>query len=65
MPLAVAVIHEAKDWGQQNYGMNQGQMVSKYLQGLLKLEYVTTAPPALVFRVSFGGGDLIIDLVDL
>jgi hypothetical protein len=64
-PLAVAVIHEARSWGQQNFGLNQGQMVAKYLQGQLTVAYVPTAPPSLIFRVSYGGGHVIIDLVDL
>lgn len=65
MPLAVMVIHEARSWGQQNYGMNQGQMVVKYLQGLLTIEFVSTSPPSLTFRVRFGGGDIMVVIDDL
>jgi hypothetical protein len=65
MPLAVAVIREARSWGQQNFGLNQGQMIVKYLQGQLTVDYVPTAPPSLIFRVSYAGGDLIVVLVDL
>lgn len=64
-PLAVAVIHEARAWGQQNYGLNQGQMIVKYFQGSLTVEYVPTVPPSLVFRLRYGGSDVIVVLVDL
>ena len=65
MPLAVAVIREAREWGQQTFGLNQGQMIGKYLQGALTIEYIPTAPPSLIFRVSYGGGILIVGLEDL
>ncbi len=65
MPLAVMVIHEARTWGQQNFGMNQGQMVAKYLQGLLTIEFVSTSPPSLTFRVRLGGGDVMVILDDI
>jgi hypothetical protein len=65
MPLAVAVIREAREWGMQNFGLNQGQMIQKYFQGQLTVEYVPTAPPSLIFRVSYGGGIVIISLEDL
>jgi hypothetical protein len=65
MPLAVVVIHEARSWGQQNFGMNQGQMIQKYFQGQLTIEFVSTSPPSLTFRVRFGGGDVMVILDDI
>ncbi len=64
MPLAVAAIREARAWGMQNFGLNQGQMLVKYLQGQLTVEYVSTAPPSLTFRVSYSGGIAIVILQD-
>ncbi|MFN8395218.1 MAG: hypothetical protein U0176_11265 [Bacteroidia bacterium] len=66
MPLAVAVIREAREWGQQTFGLNQGQMIGKYLQGALTIEYIPTAPPSLIFRVGeLWGRDTIVGLEDL
>lgn len=65
MPLVVAAIREARTWGMQNFGLNQGQMLVKYLQGQLTVEYISTAPPTLTFKISFGGGIAIILLEDL
>lgn len=63
-PLAMRVIHEAREWGMANFGLSQGQMVQKYNQGLLTIEYLYTAPPTLTFKVSFGGGLCIIVIED-
>jgi hypothetical protein len=60
LPLAVVVIHEARAWGMQNFGLNQGQMLQKYFQGQLTVEFVSTSPPSLTFRVRYGGGDIIV-----
>lgn len=60
LPLAVMVIHEARAWGMQNFGLNQGQMLQKYFQGQLTVEFVSTSPPSLTFRVRYGGGDIIV-----
>lgn len=65
LPLAVVVIHEARAWGMQNFGLNQGQMIQKYFQGQLTVEFVSTSPPSLTFMVKFGGGDVIVVIVDL
>jgi hypothetical protein len=64
-PVAVAVIREARSWGQQTCGLNQGQMIQKYFQGLLTVEFVSTSPPSMTFRVSFGGNVIFIILEDL
>jgi hypothetical protein len=53
--VSLAAIYKARDWGQQNFGLNYGQMVAKYVQGQLTVTYVSVAPPSLVFRVSYGG----------
>jgi hypothetical protein len=52
--LAAKVIFEARAWGQQQFGLNYGQMLQKYSQGLLTIQYLSTAPPTLMFRVSYG-----------
>ncbi|MFN8394218.1 MAG: hypothetical protein U0176_06025 [Bacteroidia bacterium] len=63
--VALAAIYKAREWGQQNFGLNYGQMVAKYAQGQLTVTYVSVAPPMLVFRVRYGGGniDVILDNV--
>ena len=55
-PLAVRVIRESRAWGQA-LGLNQGQMIHQYNQGLLTIEYLATTPPPpfLMFRVVYGG----------
>jgi hypothetical protein len=53
--LAHAVIWEAREWGRQNFNLNYGQMISKYVQGQLTIEYLSVAPPMLFFRVSYSG----------
>ncbi|MBK9451001.1 MAG: hypothetical protein IPN95_16660 [Bacteroidetes bacterium] len=53
--LAANVIWEARGWGQQTFSLNYGQMLQKYSQGQLTLEYLSTSPPSLTFRVRFGG----------
>ncbi len=59
--LAMDVIWEARPWGQQQFGLSYGQLLQKYAQGSLTLEYISTAPPTLAFRVRFGG--LSIDVI--
>ncbi len=60
MPLAVMTIHEAKDWGMQNFGLSQGQMLQRYFTGQLTITYISTSPPSLTFRVSYGGLSIIV-----
>ncbi len=61
--LAADVIWDARAWGMQNFGLSYGQMLQKYGQGQLTLQYVSTSPPTLLFRVRFGGLniDVIVD----
>jgi hypothetical protein len=56
--LAMDVIWEARPWGQQQFGLSYGQLLQKYAQGSLTLEYISTAPPTLTFRVRYGGGNI-------
>ncbi len=58
--LAMDVIWEARTWGLQQFGLSYGQMLQKYAQGSLTLEYISTAPPSLTFRVRYGGIDVLI-----
>ena len=58
--LAADIIWEARAWGQQNFGLSYGQMLQKYAQGSLTLTYISTAPPTLTFRVSYGGLSVIV-----
>lgn len=60
--LAVAVVIKARDWGQQNFGLSLGQMLQKYNQGLLTVEFAYTSPPSLTFIVRYGGGQVIITI---
>lgn len=60
--VSLAAIYKARDWGQQTFGLNFGQMVAKYAQGQLTVSYVSVAPPSLVFRVSYGGFGIIVIL---
>jgi hypothetical protein len=52
--LAADVIWEARTWGQQNFSLSYWQMLQKYAQGQLTLEYISTTPPTLTFRVRYG-----------
>jgi hypothetical protein len=63
-PLALRVVREARQWGQQNFGLNLGQMIQKYMIGELTVELVATSPPSLTFRVSYGGSIAIVQLED-
>jgi hypothetical protein len=58
--LAADVIWEARSWGQQNFGLSYLQMLQKYAQGQLTLTYISTSPPSLTFRVTFGGLNVVI-----
>jgi hypothetical protein len=60
--LGLEVVRKARDWGSQVCGLNLGQMIAKYFQGQLIVEYISTAPPSLTFRVTFGG--LSVDIID-
>ncbi len=61
VPLALVIIHRERDWGMSNFGLTQGQMIQKYATGQLTIEFISTSPPSLTFRVRFGGvGDIII-----
>lgn len=62
--MALRVVREARQWGQQNFGLNLGQMIQKYMIGELTLEMVATSPPSLTFRVSYGGSIAIVQLED-
>jgi hypothetical protein len=58
--LALDVIRDAREWGSQVCGLNLGQMIAKYLQGQLTVEYISTAPPSFTFRISYGGHDVVV-----
>lgn len=59
-PLAMLIIHEAKDAGLANFGLSLGQMIHQYNQGLLTIELVATMPPSLTFRLISGGGTILV-----
>ena len=63
--IALAAIWKAREWGQQTFGLNYGQMVARYAQGTLTVTYISTAPPALVFRVAYGGGNIAVILTGI
>jgi hypothetical protein len=63
-PLALVVIHEARAWGQAQ-GLNQVQMIQKYANGQLTIEYQPTSPPSLTFNVRYGGNQTLVVLEDL
>jgi hypothetical protein len=67
IPMAMRVTWQTRQWGQQTFGLNYGQMVQKYFQGDLTITYLPTTPPTpiLTFRVSYGGGILIINIEDI
>jgi hypothetical protein len=64
--LVNAVLHEAKDWGQQTLGMSLGQMHQAFSNGVLTISYLPNNPPTNVifFRVQCGGGLTIISIGD-
>jgi hypothetical protein len=53
-----AILVKAATWGMQNFGFTVNQMKQRYNQGTLTIQYLTTAPPTLSFRVSYGGGNI-------
>jgi hypothetical protein len=53
--ISLAAIYKARDWGQQTFSLNYGQMIAKYAQGQLTVIYLSVSPPTLVFRVRYGG----------
>jgi hypothetical protein len=58
--LALDIIRQARDWGMQVCGLNLGQMIQKYFQGQLTVTFMSTSPPSMTFRVSYGGNDVLI-----
>jgi hypothetical protein len=58
--LALDIIRQARDWGMQVCGLNLGQMIQKYFQGQLTVEFLATSPPSWTFRVRFGNLDVTI-----
>lgn len=66
--LAADVIFEARAWGQQNFNLSYLQMLAKYSQGSLTIEYIPASPPppagttpvVLTFRVRYGIGEILI-----
>ncbi len=60
LPMALASIREARDWGMTNFGLSLGQMIQRYFQGSLTVTFVSTSPPSFTFRVNFGGSDIIV-----
>lgn len=60
--ISLAAIYNARDWGWQEFRLNYGQMVAKYAQGQLTVTYISTTPPSLVFRVSYGGQVVVVIL---
>jgi hypothetical protein len=63
--ISLAAIYKAREWGQQNFSLNYGQMVAKYSQGQLTVTYLSVSPPVLLFRVRYGGFGIIVILDDL
>lgn len=63
--VSLAAIYKARNWGQQNFSLNYGQMVAKYVQGQLTVTYLSVSPPTLVFRVRMGGLGIDVILDDL
>jgi hypothetical protein len=63
--ISLAAIYKARDWGQQTFSLNYGQMLAKYAQGQLTVIYLSVSPPMLVFRVRYGGIhiDVLIDSI--
>ena len=64
MPVCLKVVRDCRQWGQQNFGLNLGQMFQKYFQGEMTVDLIQTAPPSLTFRVSYGGIGITIILDD-
>jgi hypothetical protein len=63
-PIVNQVLHAVKDWGRQTFGLSLGQMHQKYGNGELAIVYLSTSPPSLTFRVSYGGV-LITSVIDV
>jgi hypothetical protein len=59
-PLALDIIRQSRDWGLQVCGLYLGQMIQKYFQGQLTVEFVATSPPSWTFRVIYGGLSVVI-----
>jgi hypothetical protein len=64
--LIVRVRIAARPWLQQTFGLSMGQIIQKYNNGEITVVYLPTSPPSAVlsFRVSYGGGLIIIEIDD-
>jgi hypothetical protein len=64
--LQVRVRLEARPWLQQAFGLSNGQIVQKWLNGEITVTYVPTVPPSptLTFRVEYGGGLILVEIGD-
>ena len=58
-------LREARQWAQQNFGLNLGQMIQQYAAGNLTVELVDTAPPSWTVRISFDGAELLVVIDNL
>lgn len=66
MLLQVRIRLEARPWLQQAFGLSNGQIVQKWLNGEITVTYLPTAPPSptLTFRVEYGGGMILVVIGD-
>ncbi len=64
-PMAIGAMRLSRHWARQNYGLSMGQMIQQYYQGDLTIDHIPTVPVGLLFRVSYGGGSVVVDLDDI
>jgi hypothetical protein len=66
MYLVTRVRLAARPWLIQTFGLSNGQIAQKWANGEITMTYLPTSPPTptLSFRVSFGGGLIIVDIGD-
>jgi hypothetical protein len=66
MLLVARVRLAARPWLMQTFGLSNGQIMQKWANGEIVMTYLPTSPPTptLFFRVSLGGGLIIIEIGD-
>jgi hypothetical protein len=64
--MAQRALHEAKAYFQQEMGLNLGQLIQKYFQGICTITLVSTNPPTNnTYRVAIGGFGIVVVIDDI
>lgn len=66
MPQAqvVRILRAAQPYFESQFGTSLGELIQAYRSGACTIELVATNPPTQTYRISFGGGILIVVMED-